>query len=278
MPVWRPAAALSTLRARAALLAQIREFFAQRSVLEVQAPVLGRHTVTDPDVETIAVPEYGYLQTSPEYFMKRLLAAGLGDCYQLGPVFRHDETGRLHNPEFTLLEWYRLGFDAQQLMQEVAALCDQLLGPGEYSQRSYASLVGNLEQPRAQLDLAFAEACARLPGRCFVVDYPAAQAALARLQPGRQAYAARFELVIDGIEVANGYWELVDAQAHRQRFARDLELRRQRALPRHDVDEVFLAALAQGLPDCAGVAVGVDRLVMLALGLNSLDEVLTFRE
>jgi lysyl-tRNA synthetase class 2 len=259
------------------LLGRIRGFFEVRGVTEVQTPLLGRCTVTDPDVEGIAVPEYGYLQTSPEYFMKRLLAAGVGDCYQLGPAFRHDEQGRLHNPEFTMLEWYRIGFGAEQLMDEVAQLCDTVLGQAEYARRSYASLVDDLDAPRDELDLAFAEGCAAIRGRCFVVDYPAEQAALARVDPHNGDVATRFELVIDGVEIANGYWELTDLQEHRQRFDRDLQERRRRGLPLHDVDELFLAALARGLPDCAGVALGVDRLVMLALGFDSIDDVLTFR-
>ena len=277
MPRWQPSAAAATLQARADLLARIREFFKVRGVIEVQTPLLGPRTVTDPDVEAIAVPDYGYLQTSPEYFMKRLLAAGVGDCYQLASAFRHHETGRLHNPEFTMLEWYRLGFSAQQLMDEVAQLCDTVLGPAAYAQRSYASLVDNLNAPRDELDLMFAQSCAALSGRCFVVDYPADQAALARVDPQRGNVAVRFELVIDGVEIANGYWELTDPQEHRQRFDGDLEERRRRRLPVHEVDERFLAALEQGLPDCAGVALGVDRLVMLALGLDSIEDVLTFR-
>ena len=274
---WQPSATAAALRDRAALLGRIRGFFEVRGVTEVQTPLLGRCTVTDPDVEGIAVPEYGYLQTSPEYFMKRLLAAGVGDCYQLGPAFRHDEQGRLHNPEFTMLEWYRIGFGAEQLMDEVAQLCDTVLGQAEYARRSYASLVDDLYAPRDELDLAFAEGCAAIRGRCFVVDYPAEQAALARVDPHNGDVATRFELVIDGVEIANGYWELTDLQEHRQRFDRDLQERRRRGLPLHDVDELFLAALARGLPDCAGVALGVDRLVMLALGFDSIDDVLTFR-
>ena len=274
---WRPGASIATLQARSALLGRIREFFSARSVIEVQTPLLGQHTVTDPDVEAIAVGGYGYLQTSPEYFMKRLLAAGLGDCYQLASVFRHDEQGRLHNPEFTLLEWYRLGVDDQWLMQEVADLCDCVLGPGTYTQHTYASLVGDLDQPREVLDLRMATACEALEGRCFVVDYPADQAALARLRADRPASSARFELVIDGTEVANGYWELTDPDEHRQRFSTDLTMRAKRGLSQPAMDERLLAALAHGLPDCAGVAMGLDRLLMHALGCNRIDEVLAFR-
>ena len=277
MPNWQPTATVKTLQARAAILTQIRDFFATRDVLEVQTPLLGSNTVTDPDVEGIAVPGYGFLQTSPEYFMKRLLAAGVPSCYQLASAFRHEEQGRLHNAEFCMLEWYRLDFDADQLMQEVADLCDVVIGRADYETVTYASLVGDLSAPRDELDLRFAERCADLAGRVFIVDYPADQAALARLHTDRPDFSARFELVIDGVEIANGYWELIDPAEHRQRFTSDLERRQSRGKLAHQVDESFLSALEHGLPECAGVALGVDRLVMQALRLESIEEVLTFR-
>ncbi len=283
MAAWQPSADPAGLTARARILSATRDFFQQRQVLEVQTPVLGRHSVTDPDVEGVAVAGYGYLQTSPEYFMKRLLAAGMPDCYQLGPAFRHEEAGRHHNPEFTLLEWYRLGIDERALMLEVEALVDQVLGPGDYEEIPYWHLLTaagcTADSPRHELDLAFAEACAGLnPGRFFVTQYPAPQAALARLRrsPVNEIYAARFELVVDGLELANGYWELLDADEHAQRFAGDNEVRTARGLPAHTPDPEFLAALAQGLPACAGVALGMDRLVMLALGKTHIREVLAF--
>ena len=267
------------LRLRAQALEAIRGFFAARDVVEVQTPVLAPATVTDPDVESIAVPGYGFLQTSPEYQMKRLLSAGAPSIYQLGPVFRHEERGRLHNPEFTMLEWYRLGFDDQQLMQEVAELVAQVLGPDAVQTVTYQQLVGDIsgrgDVQRSELDLRFAEACEKLqPGRFFVVDYPADQAALARLRPDNPSVAARFELVIDGIEIANGYWELLDPTEHERRFAADRA--RRKALGRTDVepDQPFLTALRRGLPNCAGVALGVDRLLMLAQNADRLDEVL----
>ncbi len=278
MSEWRPSASIEHLQQRAGLLAQARAFFAQRQVVEVQTPVLASQSVTEPDVQSVQVPGYGYLQTSPEYHIKRLLAAGMPSCYQLAPAFRHGEQGRLHNPEFTMLEWYRLGFDHHQLMHEVADLVDLLLGPKPYQRLSYADLVGDArERPRDALDLAFAEACEGLtPGRFFITDYPADQAALARINSDGQT-AARFELVIDGVEIANGYWELQDPEEHRQRFATDAEVRQQRDLPRMKVDEAFLAALTHGMPACAGVAVGFDRLVMLAVGASDLSQVLAFR-
>jgi len=267
------------LRLRAQALEAIRGFFAARDVVEVQTPVLAPATVTDPDVESIAVPGYGFLQTSPEYQMKRLLSAGAPSIYQLGPVFRHEERGRLHNPEFTMLEWYRLGFDDQQLMQEVAELVALVLGPDAVQTVTYQQLLGDIsgrgDVQRSELDLRFAEACEKLqPGRFFVVDYPADQAALARLRPDNPSVAARFELVIDGIEIANGYWELLDPTEHERRFAADRA--RRKALGRTDVepDQPFLTALRRGLPNCAGVALGVDRLLMLAQNADRLDEVL----
>lgn len=274
MSDWRPTARIEHLKQRAELLAQARAFFAERNVIEVQTPVLAKHTVTEPDVQSIEVPGYGYLQTSPEYQMKRLLAAGMPSCYQLGPAFRHGEQGRLHNPEFTMLEWYRLGFDHNQLMYEVADMVDALLGPKPYQRLTYEDVVGKSEgRTRDALDLAFADACERLtPGRFFITDYPADQAALARINPDGQT-AARFELVIDGVEIANGYWELLDVEEHRQRFKTDGEIRQKRGLPAMAVDEAFIAALQHGLPACAGVAMGFDRLVMLGIGAKALSDV-----
>lgn len=274
---WRPAASPHALVRRAQILRQIRDFFYQRDVIEVQTPVLGRDTVTDVEVAGIEVPGYGFLQTSPEYFLKRLLAAGVPSCYQLGPVFRADERGRHHNPEFTMLEWYRLGFDHLALMAEVQALVDLVLGVEEVRTVTYAELVQpQTDEARDTLDLRFAERCAALKGRVFITDYPVDQAALARVHDHGQS-AARFELVIDGVEICNGYWELLDAAEHRQRFQADRAARAARGLPDRDEDQAFLAALDAGLPACAGVSIGIDRLVMLALGANSLDSVLAFR-
>lgn len=278
MSNWRPLASIEHLKQRAELLAQARAFLAGRDVIEVQIPALAKDSVTEPDVQSIEVPGYGYLQTSPEYQMKRLLAAGMPSCYQLGPAFRHGEQGMLHNPEFTMLEWYRLGFDHNQLMYEVADLVDVLLGPKPYQRLTYEDVVGKSKgRRRDALDLAFAKACERLtPGRFFITDYPADQAALARINPDGQT-AARFELVIDGIEIANGYWELLNADEHRQRFKTDSEIRQQRGLPAMALDEAFLAALEHGLPECAGVALGFDRLVMLGVGAKALSHVTAFR-
>jgi lysyl-tRNA synthetase class 2 len=173
-----------------------------------------------------------------------------------------------------MLEWYRLGFDHNQLMYEVADMVDALLGPKPYQRLTYEDVVGKSEgRRRDALDLAFADACERLtPGRFFITDYPADQAALARINPDGQT-AARFELVIDGVEIANGYWELLDVEEHRQRFKTDGEIRQQRGLPAMAVDEAFIAALQHGLPACAGVAMGFDRLVMLGIGAKALSDV-----
>lgn len=296
---WQPTATVENLRRRAHLLQQIRAFFAARDVIEIQTPVLASHTVTDPSVASFVVQDGGFLQPSPEYLIKRLLAAGLGSCYQMAPVFRAGEAGRLHNPEFTLLEWYQPGYDDVRLRDEVAALVDVVLGSAPYQTVTYRQLVGEpdggngdlrdgkdgqndagkIRAPGADrdaLDLAFAEATAALSGRWFVVDYPADQAMLARRLPGQPDLAARFELVIDGIEIANGYYELGDAQELAQRFAQDNHVRAARGLPTQAVDESFLQAMQHGMPDCAGVALGVDRLVMLALGATHINEVLTF--
>ncbi|MEQ8858810.1 MAG: amino acid--tRNA ligase-related protein [Pseudomonadales bacterium] len=282
---WRPACSLDALRARAALLREVREFFHRRGVLEVQTSVLAAATVTEPAVESLTVPGLGYLQTSPEYQMKRLLAAGAPSHYQLGPVFRAGEAGRRHNPEFVMLEWYRLGFTDAELMAEVAALVDLALGPAptrtltyrEVLERAAADPVETRLTPREALDLRISAGLDALgAGRFFVTDYPADQAALARLRPGDESVAARFELVVDGLELANGYWELGDPDALRSRFAADLEQRRCQGQRQPEPDERFLAAMNSGLPPCAGVALGFDRLLMLKLGVASLEEVMAF--
>ena len=276
------------------MLAQIRAFFAERHIIEVQTPTLGRTSVTEAQIESLRTSAGVFLQTSPEHYMKRLLAAGAPSIYQLGPVYRAGESGRLHQEEFTMLEWYRLGFDDQALMTEVAALIDGLLGPASYERMTYESLVGTVHGERAELDLAYAEAVEALgPVRCFVTDYPADQAALARIRgdgahsrgdnahsrgDNADARAARFELIIDGVEIANGYHELTDAAELGARMATDNQRRREAGREVMAPDERLLAAMQAGLPDCAGVAIGVDRLVMLAAGASSLAEVVPFAD
>ena len=276
---WRPACPLSALVVRADMLRTIRAFFDARGVMEVQTACLAARGSTDPAIAAIHTRDGRVLQTSPEHQMKRLLAAGAPSIYQIGPVFRADEAGRWHNPEFTMLEWYRLDFDAPALMDEVAALTDTVLGAAPYDTRPYASLVGLSEAELItteddELDLRVARALAALsPGRVFVTDYPARQAALARVVGN---VAKRFELVVHGVEVANGYHELADATELRRRMTQDNAIRRQRGLPEAPLDEALLAAHEHGLPDCAGVAVGLDRLLALKLGTQSLDEVVAF--
>lgn len=251
----------------------------------MQTPLLGRFGVTDPSIEAFAVAE-NCLQSSTEYHQKRLLAAGIPDNYTLGPVFRAGESGRLHNPEFTLLEWYRRGFDDRQLMGEVTELVDQLLGAADYHTRSATELfaeVARESEPDTQRSPELFEswcmeqAYAGLPaGRVFVVDFPAQQAMLAQLDAENPAIARRFELLIDGIEIANGYFELCDPVELRARFEADNRTRVARGEAEQAIDANLLAALTHGLPACAGVALGVDRLLLLKLGLRDLDQAQAF--
>jgi lysyl-tRNA synthetase class 2 len=311
---WRPTATLSALRHRAAMLAAARDFFAGRGVLEVETPILSSAAVSDPQIESLATRVAGmaarsYLCTSPEYAMKRLLAAGSGDIYQICKVFRDAERGRWHNPEFTLIEWYRLGYDDAALMTEVEALVGCLLAPRrlEPAERlSYSAALqrhagvdahgatdGDLTESArrhgvvcdaeldrdAKLDLLMGLVVGPRLGLdrpCFICDYPASQAALARLKPGLPPVAARFELYLNGVELANGFHELVNAGEQRARFDQDLALRRARSQAESPLDEHLLAALAAGMPDCAGVALGFDRLVALALGAPQLADAMAF--
>lgn len=273
-----PSPLVANLRRRAQALTTVRAFFAERDVLEVTAPTLRPWTVTDVSLESLAAGD-GFLQTSPEAYLKILLAHGAPSLYSLGPCFRADEIGRLHNPEFTMLEWYRLGFDDAQLMDEVEELCDALLGLGRYERHTYCDLIASVPEADVPLEIAqserFDRALAKLPrGRHFVVDYPGDQAALARLRAGNANVAARFELIIDGIEIANGYWEEASAAVLAQRFESDRRVRAKEGLVVPEPDEAFLAAMAEGLPDCAGVALGFDRLLMLASDQSSIEEAL----
>ncbi|RJQ45494.1 MAG: EF-P lysine aminoacylase GenX [Gammaproteobacteria bacterium] len=320
-PDWRPSASLDTLRLRARILTQIRAFFAARGVLEVDTPLLGAHTVCDPHLDSLSTRYTGpgaphgatlYLQTSPEFAMKRLLASGAGPIYQICKAFRDGEAGRLHNPEFTLVEWYRPGFDHRRLMDEVDELVSMLLSdhvslaPSERLSYQQAFLRhAGVDPHRAALDdlqaaLRAHGAVCELAGRdalldallthcvephlgqgrlCFIHGYPASQAALARLSavPGEDYLVAeRFELYLNGIELANGFHELGDAAEQRQRFSAHNAARRHGGKPELPADERLLAALVHGLPDCAGVAVGFDRLLMLACGAPHLASALTF--
>lgn len=320
---WRPAAALEVLKLRARLLQQIRAFFSERGVLEVETPMLSSAAVTDPALASFATRYTGplfphgqtlYLHTSPEFPMKRLLAAGSGSIYQICKVFRDGEAGRRHNPEFTMLEWYRVGFDYRQLMTETAELVTQLLAPtlklNPPEQLTYREAFLHYAQIDPHMATAFDYAAVadahgiRVPPDLlqhndvaiwrdlllthvveprlgqerltFIYDYPASQASLARIQPGNPPVAARFELYLNGIELANGFHELADADEQRTRFERQLHARAASGLPAVPMDEHLLAALAHGLPDCAGVALGFDRLVMLASVVRTIEDVLAF--
>lgn len=298
------------LRRRAALLRTIRAFFDARGVLEVETPVLSSSGTVDPNIDSIAVPGHGWLQTSPEYPMKRLLAAGSGPIWQIARVFRDGERGGRHNPEFTMLEWYRPGFDHHALMDEVAELLAACGGPDAARRLSYAEAFAEagLPDPHSAAVAELAEAArfrlasvpesltvdersrdqwldllmdgVVLPGfggeAVFIHDYPASQAALARVRPGLVPVAERFELVWRGLELANGYHELTDAAEQRRRFEAERARRRAQGRPTPDIDEHLLAALEAGLPPCAGVALGVDRLLMALSGARRIDEVLAF--
>lgn len=309
-PTWQPAAGLSTLRARAQLYQQLRHFFDQRGVLEVVTPVLGRSTATDLHLRSYRLEgEPGrYLQTSPEFFMKRLLAAGSGPIFQLGPCFRDGESSARHNPEFTMLEWYRPAYSLQQLIDEVAELVSVALPLTGFEQRSYRELFQQrlgIDPHRASTAEIAALAGERLdievgelrreewldllmshliePGLggergWFVVDFPASQASLSRVEEDAQGepVARRFELFINGMEIANGYDELLDADELARRFDVDNAARRQAALPGIPRDERLLGAQRAGLPASCGVALGVDRLLMAQLGVDTIARVLAF--
>ena len=270
---------IEILRLRAEVLRKIRQYFYDKEVLEVETPILSPFAVTDPDVHSIRVADYGYLHTSPEYAMKTLLCKGAPSIFQIAHVFRAGELGRYHNPEFSMLEWYRLNFDHIDLMAEVSELINLILGPGQYETITYKELLGSryeeLKNDRSELDLAFALSCAELgTGRFFINDYPADQAVLSRINPKDPSIACRFELVVDGVEIANGYWELQDVVEHEERFQKDLECRASNNAELPEVDQNFMRSLETGLPDCAGVSIGLDRLIMILAAANSLDAVM----
>ncbi len=308
---WRPTAPLANLRRRAQLLATVRRFFAERGVLEVETPLLCAATIPEPTLESLHThcgqpARRLYLQTSPEFAMKRLLAAGSGPIYQICKAFRDGEAGRRHNPEFTMLEWYRPGWDHHQLMGEVEELVTAVLATPAAERLTYGELFTrhlNLDPHRATLDelrraaaraelgelpnlerdgylnLLFATVIEPHLGQerpTFVHDFPASQAALARVRPGPPAVAERFELFVAGLELANGFHELTDVAEQRRRFAAERQRRRMAGQVDVEADEQFLAALASGLPACAGVALGIDRLAMLATQASHIERVLTF--
>lgn len=306
---WQPTATIEILQRRALIYRQIRTFFADREVLEVETPLLSKTTNPDPQVASMLAHNQGqtlYLQTSPEFAMKRLLAAGSDSIYQICHAFREGEKGRRHHPEFTLLEWYRVGFDYRALMDEMEQLIDELSGRNNvYRRLSYQDLfikyagidflnieleelrivcselingtnVSNLDFDQC-LDLLISLVISsQLEGYVFVYDYPISQAALARASSDNPLLAERFELFYNDLELANGFSELVDASQQRSRFEKDNRQRASKGLPEYPVDNALLAALDSGMPSCAGVALGLDRLLMVLLGLDSIDQVLSF--
>lgn len=307
---WRPTADVETLIARAGVLKKIRTFFDERGVVEVETPLLSHATITDPHLEAFSVHiggETGYLQTSPEYAMKRLLSAGMPSIYQLDKVFRVDDVARIHNPEFTMLEWYRLDFSLFDLMDEVDALFQEILGtqpakrvtfqeafkplgidPLTVTQAECQSLAKAHHidvSPSVQgmstddwLQFLFTVLVERDLGfdaPVFIHDFPASQAKLARLRPEDPSLALRVEVFVNGMEIGNGYDELRDPHIQKMRFEEDNAIRAGLGLPLKPIDPLLLAALPE-FPACSGIALGVDRMVMCALGKTRIDEVLTF--
>ncbi|RBW64375.1 elongation factor P lysine(34) lysyltransferase [Vibrionales bacterium C3R12] len=314
---WQPSASIAKLQQRALLLASIRQFFAERQVLEVETPAISHATVTDVHLHTFQTdfigPGYAdgshlYLMTSPEFHMKRLLAAGSGCIYQIGKAFRNEENGRYHNPEFTMLEWYRVGFDHHDLMAEMDALLQQVLQCEAAEKMTYQNaflqvlgvcpleasmqqlkVVGNelglsdIAEPEEDRDtllqLLFSVGVENKIGLqvpAIVYDFPASQAALARINKQDPRVADRFEVYFKGIELANGFHELDDAKEQLARFEADNQKRVEMGLSPQPIDHHLIAALEAGLPACAGVALGIDRLIMLALNCDHIDDVTAF--
>jgi elongation factor P--(R)-beta-lysine ligase len=318
---WQPSASFDALHLRARLNAAVRRFFDERGVVEVETPVLSRAGNTDPNIASFSLefsgrtdgaPRARWLRTSPEYPLKRLLAAGFGDCYELGRVFRDGEAGGRHNPEFTMLEWYRIGWDHRQLIHETAALVNTALAlvgrKAALKQVSYHALyreqlginaaTASVEDLRTALgdvvidpsgltrddwlDLLMThhlQPSFPTDQLLALYDYPASQCALARIRENSAdgaPVAERFELYLGPLELANGYHELADAAEQGARFDRDLQRRAERNDVQPPRDENLLAALSAGFPACAGVALGMDRLMMAMLGTTRIADVLAF--
>jgi len=317
MQTWEPTTTHEARVARASLLRTIREFFYTRDVLEVDTPLLSNGTVTDEHLDAFETPfQFSasgkptslFLQTSPEYAMKRLLCAESGSIYQICKAFRHEGEGRWHNPEFTMLEWYRVGFDHFELMQEVDALLMETLATQPSDKLTYqnaflqhvgldpldttdAALLNamrensiDIHQPEllsfdSKLQLLFSYCVEPHIGQhtpCFIYDFPASQAALAKINPDDARVAQRFEVYFQGAELANGFNELSAPKEQRARFEEDNAKREASGLPVKPIDELFLDALEAGLPSCAGVALGVDRLLMLKTQATHIKQVINF--
>lgn len=314
---WQPTANITQLKQRATLIATIRQFFGDRDVMEVDTPAMSQATVTDVHLHGFKTefvgPGYAdgqtlYLMTSPEFHMKRLLAAGSGAIYQICKSFRNEESGRYHNPEFTMLEWYRPGFDHHQLMVEMDELLQLILGCGASEKMTYQQafidqlgvcpLTGSMEELKKAaailgladiaepeedrdtlLQLLFSIGVEGKIGQqvpAFVYDFPASQAALAQINPNDSRVAERFEVYFKGIELANGFHELANGDEQLQRFEQDNQKRIEMNLQPQPIDMHLVNALRAGFPDCAGVALGIDRLIMLALGCDHIDKVTAF--
>jgi lysyl-tRNA synthetase class 2 len=314
---WRPSASIQVLKQRALILQKIRHFFAVRDVLEVDTPALSHATVTDEHLHSFCTQFKHpfaphaltlYLQTSPEFAMKRLLSAGSGPIYQICKSFRNEEAGRFHNPEFTMLEWYRPDFDHLQLMVEIDELMQMVVGCETAERVTYQSLFkqhlgccpltasltdikiladqygyGELSAAESNKDtllmLLFSQHVEPNIGHnrpCFVMDFPASQAALAKINPTNSLVAERFELYFKGVELANGFHELTDGPEQLRRFQQDNLKRQNMGLDIMPIDKNFIAAINFGLPACAGVALGIDRLLMLALNASEINQVIAF--
>jgi len=310
MSEWEPSAGIDELRARALMLAEVRAFLSSRSVLEVDTPSLGQFAITDPNIELfeVATPDgTRFLQSSPEYAMKRLLASGSGDIFQLGKVFRSGEHGGRHNPEFVMLEWYRVDWTHYQLMREVAELIAETLRLSTWQIWSLDALLDHFCQislhDATEFELKVAAESAGIDvvgdldkldyldllmthvvepgiaswGLVFIVDFLEQQAALSRvIERGGNRVAARFETYVRGVELANGYWEESDPDVLEGRFEADNGLRASRGQVVRKIDGRLISASRAGVPDCAGVAVGFDRLLMLAQGRSALSQVIPF--
>jgi len=321
MNEWQPTASLEMLKIKARLLSKLRAFFADKDILEVQTPILSQAGNTEPTIETFVTQQQenskhviqpSFLNTSPEFAMKRLLAAGCDSIYQITPAFRQDEQGKRHNPEFTLLEWYRIDFDHHALMGEVNALLrfvtKDFLNLERSQFYSYQDAMikfadvdpftASIEQLKSAtenagievigmddalhdswLDLLMSQVVeTNLPLNCpvFIYDYPASQAALAKIRKGTPDVAERFELYINGMELANGFHELIDAEEQAERFHSQQLQRKELGLPGIPADHHLIEALKHGMPECAGVAIGLDRLLMVITGAEHINEVLTF--
>ncbi|MDT8438794.1 MAG: EF-P lysine aminoacylase EpmA [Wenzhouxiangellaceae bacterium] len=286
------------LNRRAGQIASLRAFLGERGVIEVHTPLITASGITEVHIDSLRLADGRFLRTSPEYHHKQLLADGAGDLFELGPVFRAGEHGPLHREQFLMLEWYRLGWSWRELAAEVVELITALVGARPLRWLAWRELAVQalgfdpLTEPQAlarildpappgldpgqQLDWLFSlRMQPTLVGRQTVIvhDFPACQAALAKIRPGPPDLAERFEVFVDGVELANGYQELTDPIEQRRRFEADNARREQLELSPMPIDDALLAALERGLPECAGVALGVDRLLMLADGRTRLDEI-----